>query len=381
MIELPVVEIKELFDGITVANVGAMATPIMDNVHVEFSHGKIWGTMTRSLCQQQHVIDYAPTDHRLDNLRILIPYKQVNQLLSLGIDEVELILNGDNLRYINRKTVVNLQLEDIRLYPKVTYHDGDVDISLDYESLKSLLSVRVMCIQNGIKAEYEKVLIAKEKNRVRSFVFAHSAMPCVSLVTEEPCAEPVFFEITDSVASVVLGRIKPSMTIYLSNKENGSTIISTSTWVIIDNSIKTSLSSMYKALLSKAVGLPIAEYYIITIAVSELKRAIRISDITGYEVVSEKLSNRTFKLSISPQEVFVVNDKSDYGISSKVHIPTKSIVCDTEIERTLSFIQVKDFLSICTEESVTINLPKNQEETIVLICDKKRLITMPVRYN
>lgn len=375
MISLPVVEIKELFDNITINNIGYLTVPIMENICVEFGAGKIWGTMNRSICQQQHIVDYEASEE-LNKKKILLPFKQLNQLLSLGIDDVELLLDGDKLRYTNGRTRVVIQLEPSFLYPKIQYFDGEFQASVPSEQLKELLSIKSFCLLRSIKPEYEKVLIVKDKGVLRSFVFAHTAMPCVSLKDEGSVDEPIFFEITDVVASALLNRLKSTKTVYLSSSE-GSVIFSTGNWSIVENSTNTTLSSSYKLFLSKAAVVDKEGSYMIKVPVSELKKAIRISDITGYETVTTAVASRFFKVKISPTDVFVINDKSDFGISSEVHLDTEVIKCDQSIERVMSFGEVKNFLGICNGEYVTIYFPKETNKPFVLICNEKRLVTMP----
>ena len=181
---LPIIEIREIYKGLTVANSKGFATSIMENIHIKFELDRIWGSVIRNTCTQQFIVDFELEDESpLHGVELLLPWAQMNKLFSLGIDNAELYLDisGNTLEFIDGRTSVTIIMDSPQDYPKIKVPDGEILWTLPAATLKELIACRTMCIDSDFMPDCNRVLLANKGGMLRSFVFVDKSMICTSL--------------------------------------------------------------------------------------------------------------------------------------------------------------------------------------------------------
>ena len=382
-VTLPIVEIRELYRGLTIANNNNYPTQIMENVHVKFEMDRIWGSVIRSSCTQQYVVDFQmDEDSDLNGIEILLPWSQLQKLFSLGIDNAELYLNKKKgtLLFVDGKTEVIMSIDDVTLYPKVKNPDGEVLWLMPAFLLRELISCRTMCMDVELKPEIDRLLLANKGNMLRSLVYIEGSLVCTSVQLPEVMEgnEYPFFTLSSDFClhlETKLGQNKEEM-VHLSIFDDGSTVIFAHNWFMVEHFIESNLPSRYDVFMG-ALTISKNEYdtHIVT-SKGELSRALKISDMVGYEEISPRMSTRTLEFKLKNNGIFVVNDKLDYGVKADIELAEAHIEGPQKIHKKLSLAAIKKFLNLCREETVQIYFSPIERRPVCFICNNKRMATM-----
>ena len=382
-ITLPIIEIRELYRGLTIANNKNYPTQIMENVHVKFEMDRIWGSVIRSSCTQQYVVDFQmDEDSDLDGIEILLPWSQLQKLFSLGIDNAELYLNKKKgtLLFVDGKTEVTMVMDDVTMYPKIKNPDGEALWSMPAFLLRELIACRSMCMEVELKPEINRLLLANKGGMLRSLVYIGVSLVCTSVQLPEAMEgnEYPFFTLSSDFClhlETKLGQNKDEI-VHLSIFDDGSTVIFAHNWFMLEHFIASDLPSRYDVFMG-ALTISKNEYDThISTSKKELLRALKISDMVGYEDISPRMINRTLEFERRGNAIFIVNNKLDYGIEAVVELTDAVIEGHQQVHKKLSLAAIGKFINLCREERVQIYFSPIERKPVCFICNNKRMITM-----